>query len=319
MTRRALLYVTYALMGLIGLPGASRAQTVQTCPDPNACAQVSVEGGSGSVNSTVTAKLSFKQGPSTAAAGGIDEIAAIALTLRLGDGTGTPLVLADNCALDGDGFPGAVHPDAALSNFKVVIENASCAGGRTHCLCPDAGQTRDNFINIVVYGPNPLPTPGPNPIDIPVLPSGPPQMLSIDLTVQPGASGTIPLHVFNQAADGTHPQFTALLSVGDKLAVDQTCVPVVGQPPCSAAGSVSQVAITDGSIAVVPGQACTGDCNMLGSVTVDEILTMVNIALDPVANPITLCEAGDANQSGTITVDEILAAVNFSLTMCPTS
>lgn len=144
-------------------------------------------------------------------------------------------------------------------------------------------------------------------------------MLSIDLTVQPGASGMIPLHVFNQAMDSTHPQFTALLSVGDKLAVDQTCVPVVGQPPCSAAGSVSQVAITDGSIAVSNGLQCTGDCNGLGSVTVDEILTMVNIALDPVNNPVSLCVPGDADHSNTITVDEILAAVNFSLTMCPTA
>jgi hypothetical protein len=49
-------------------------------------------------------------------------------------------------------------------------------------------------------------------------------------------------------------------------------------------------------------------------VTVDEILTMVNIALGNA--PVTTCEAGDANGDGQITVDEILAAVNDALNGC---
>lgn len=61
---------------------------------------------------------------------------------------------------------------------------------------------------------------------------------------------------------------------------------------------------------------CVGDCNGDGMVTVDEILVMVNIALDPNNNPITLCAAGDSDHSNTITVDEILAAVNNALSEC---
>jgi hypothetical protein len=49
-------------------------------------------------------------------------------------------------------------------------------------------------------------------------------------------------------------------------------------------------------------------------VTVDEILSMVNIALGN-AN-LGTCEAGDANDDGDITVDEILAAVNNALNGC---
>jgi hypothetical protein len=49
-------------------------------------------------------------------------------------------------------------------------------------------------------------------------------------------------------------------------------------------------------------------------VTVDEILTMVNIALGNVS--VTTCEAGDANQDGQITVDEILTAVDHALNGC---
>ncbi|HXQ24070.1 MAG TPA: hypothetical protein VN812_20480 [Candidatus Acidoferrales bacterium] len=48
--------------------------------------------------------------------------------------------------------------------------------------------------------------------------------------------------------------------------------------------------------------------------TVDEILTMVNIALGN--TPVTTCEAGDANHDGQITIDEIFTAVNNALNGC---
>ena len=63
-----------------------------------------------------------------------------------------------------------------------------------------------------------------------------------------------------------------------------------------------------------PMPPCVGNCDGSGDVTVDEILTMVNIAL---ANtPVTACDAGDANHDGQITVDEILTAVNNALNGC---
>lgn len=60
---------------------------------------------------------------------------------------------------------------------------------------------------------------------------------------------------------------------------------------------------------------CTGSCNGDGEVTINELLTMVNIALGTAS--ISDCEAGDANQDGEITVNEILAAVNNALGGCP--
>lgn len=60
--------------------------------------------------------------------------------------------------------------------------------------------------------------------------------------------------------------------------------------------------------------ACTGDCSGNGEVTVDEIVTMVNLAL---TGGTSGCTAGDANADGSITVDEIITAVNFALTGCP--
>jgi hypothetical protein len=47
---------------------------------------------------------------------------------------------------------------------------------------------------------------------------------------------------------------------------------------------------------------------------VDEILTMVNIALG--TTPVADCLPGDRSQDGTITVDEILTAVNNALSGC---
>ena len=65
----------------------------------------------------------------------------------------------------------------------------------------------------------------------------------------------------------------------------------------------------------VVASPCVGDCNGDLQVTVDEILSMVNIALGNTS--VSACEAGDANHDGEITVNEILAAVNNALNSCP--
>ena len=62
------------------------------------------------------------------------------------------------------------------------------------------------------------------------------------------------------------------------------------------------------------GQACGGDCNGDGEVTVNELITMVNIALGTA--DVSTCLAGDADSSGGITINEIIAAVNNALNGC---
>jgi len=107
-------------------------------------------------------------------------------------------------------------PRYQISNW--FIENAYCTASRTHCLCPGSGSgiNPDNFINVVIYGPNPLPTPGPSPVDIPTLP---PDGRLFTLALAVGSTtpaGTLPLHVLNQVNDtaSSKPPFTALLSGG---------------------------------------------------------------------------------------------------------
>ena len=61
--------------------------------------------------------------------------------------------------------------------------------------------------------------------------------------------------------------------------------------------------------------ACVADCNTDGAVTVDELITAVNIALG-LSDPRT-CPAADRNADGQVTIDEVLAAVNLALRGCP--
>ena len=80
--------------------------------------------------------------------------------------------------------------------------------------------------------------------------------------------------------------------------------------------AVANVVGADGFITVslVTG-SCIGDCDGSAVVTVDELLTMVNIALGDAQ--VSDCEAGDSSGDGQITVDEILTAVNNALDGCP--
>ena len=59
---------------------------------------------------------------------------------------------------------------------------------------------------------------------------------------------------------------------------------------------------------------CIGDCGGAGTVTVADLLTMVNIALGDA--PISACRVGDPDGDGQITVNEILQAVGNALNGC---
>ncbi len=59
---------------------------------------------------------------------------------------------------------------------------------------------------------------------------------------------------------------------------------------------------------------CIGDCDGHGSVTVNELITMVTIALSN--SLLSTCPVGDADGSGGITVNEIIQAVNNALNGC---
>jgi hypothetical protein len=60
--------------------------------------------------------------------------------------------------------------------------------------------------------------------------------------------------------------------------------------------------------------SCVGDCDGNGSVTVDEIIRGVSIALGTIS--VDECRAFDVNGDGAVTVDEVVQAVNGALGGC---
>jgi hypothetical protein len=62
-------------------------------------------------------------------------------------------------------------------------------------------------------------------------------------------------------------------------------------------------------------EACVGDCNTSGEVTVSELVTGVSIALGETS--LSKCGAFDDNQDGEVTVNELVLAVGNALVGCP--
>ena len=69
---------------------------------------------------------------------------------------------------------------------------------------------------------------------------------------------------------------------------------------------------TIGTVAV--SGACAGDCGGNGEVTVEEVITAVNIALDVVS--LAACRSIDANGDGAVEVNELVRAINRALGGC---
>jgi len=80
-------------------------------------------------------------------------------------------------------------------------------------------------------------------------------------------------------------------------------------------GATPTPTLASGPLPTATPIPCAGDCNGNSRVTVEEILTLVEIALG--RTPIADCQAGDVDHDGMITVDEILTAVHNALTGCP--
>jgi RHS repeat-associated protein len=68
-------------------------------------------------------------------------------------------------------------------------------------------------------------------------------------------------------------------------------------------------------VCVPAALACVGDCNGDRNVTVDELITGVNIALG--TRLLGDCRSFDPNGDGEVTVDELITAVNNALSGCP--
>jgi hypothetical protein len=182
----------------------------------------------------------------------------------------------------------------------------------------------------------PVPTNTPTPTDTPTAtktPSPPPTATRtstpevINTSTQvPTATGTLTAvptssPTFTATASETatlipSPTETATETPMDTPTDTPTPSPTGTQTLTSTPSDTATETPTASATPTVAEPACVGDCNGNGVVTVDEILKMVNIALE--SAPVLECTAGDADHNGQITVNEIIAAVDDALTQCPT-
>ncbi|HSP97139.1 MAG TPA: hypothetical protein VL049_07825 [Candidatus Dormibacteraeota bacterium] len=302
----------FAVVAMIGACAWVATAANAQCPTPGtvgavcspeaSCARIAVGNASGSSSAAGAVSITFNQGPDDSQAQrGHDDVAAIAFTLGI-PGTGSDAPLMFDC-VDGNLADGAVTPGAAIAdNFTVVVENAQCTG-RNRCLCPDtgAGQERDNFVNIAIYGPKSLPEQGP--VSIPKLPASG-EIVKLNLKAASPTPGTVPMHVFS-ALDASKPQFAANLSIGDQSACD-----------VSADAGKSTVLFADGTFTITGGGVtCVGDCSGDHTVTINELITGVNIALGS-AN-VSACQSFDVNGDGSVAINELIGGVNAALNGCP--
>lgn len=74
------------------------------------------------------------------------------------------------------------------------------------------------------------------------------------------------------------------------------------------------VALALASVPCVLAADCAGDCNASADISVDELITLVNIALGDAG--VDDCPVGDVNGDGRISVDELVGAVGLALVGC---
>ncbi|HYD48693.1 MAG TPA: choice-of-anchor V domain-containing protein [Terriglobales bacterium] len=141
----------------------------------------------------------------------------------------------------------------------------------------------------------------------------------------PAAPGTYTIYAAgnsvnkNGAQDGDNAERTSLAVVvlgaptptAEPSATATAPVPTATTVPPTAT-AISEATAT--ATATILPSGCTGDCDGGGEVTVDEIITGVNIALGSVAPE--GCVAFDRNSDGEVTVDEIVEGIQRALNGC---
>jgi len=330
--------VIAALVGLLGVCSPQRVVAVDPCPAARNCAEIGVQVPTGAVDpgSTAQIRLGLVQGADDHRAGGVDEVAALTVTLGIGD-----LQLADCSPPGADGLnPSFELPPAAAGRYRAIVQNLTCAG-RAGCLCPDNAQPRDAYVNLLLLGTQ-------TGAGVRPLPNG--ELLRISLHVPSDASGTLPLHLYSALDDGAPPSGAAALSIADPRAVDLTVdsasdtlniritdgeLMIAGTtpqpspsvsatrtaavtPPASASATATASETPTPSAtatATVTARVCVGDCDGSKSVGVNELISGVRIALG--ALPLSTCPAFDCAGTGEVEVRCLIAAVNAALRGCP--
>lgn len=124
--------------------------------------------------------------------------------------------------------------------------------------------------------------------------------IALPLTLAPGEHVAFPVH-YSAAGQHFPSRLTVELRSTARNAGDNFAVPYRGE--IAGCGGPTPT--------VEPG--CAGDCDGNGTVTVDELVRAVSLALGEAAAP---CASADVDANGHIVVSELVAAVNAALDGC---
>jgi hypothetical protein len=100
--------------------------------------------------------------------------------------------------------------------------------------------------------------------------------------------------------------------LGTRLRITLCSPCAVGEPTPAVTPSATATLTATATATPIP---CVGDCNGDGTVSINELILMVNIALGIL--PPSACTAGDADHDGSISIGELITAVNNALDGCP--
>jgi YVTN family beta-propeller protein len=210
--------------------------------------------------------------------------------------------IAKHCQLgDKKGAACSASPDAASPDCPGPA--GACRGGLCPCTNVVTSITPNEFANNAVA----LAPDGRH-----IYAAGDAGTISVIDTATNTVSGMIPIDEAGQLFD------IAVAPDGDHLyAVDVTSE-VVWVVASSSQAVVTSIQVGSEPVAIAiavaqPSQPCAGDCDGDNQVAVNELVTMVNIALGSNA---VQCSAGDTDHDSMIAISELVAAVNRALTGC---
>jgi hypothetical protein len=213
-------------------------------------------------------------------------------------------------SLAGGGFPGlTLSPGGEISGVP-----AYGGGGHFQVTATDAiGNSHTKVLDISVAGPTATPTPTPTrtatptatpsvtttPTPTPTPADTPSPSATVTASNTPSASQT-PSPTPTDAPTATP---TAPPTPSPTTTPTDTPTPLPSSTPTQPPTPTATVSAP-----------CVGDCDGSGEVSIDELLSLVNIALGTTS--LAACPAGDRDHDSTVTVDEILVAVDAALTGC---
>lgn len=131
------------------------------------------------------------------------------------------------------------------------------------------------------------------------------------LTTGADASGRVQMYAPSPAQDGS-----SVSHWSDVLFPNELMEPFFTEP-IHDVGLAAEALADMGWNAPHSTVGCTGDCNGDGQVSIDELITAINIALGNA--PLSSCASVDANGNGAVEVNELVSAVNSALQGCTAS